>query len=70
MSIKYRLSRLEQRHSPARGFVICVGDDETDADAITSAGILPTDRDLVILLRRGGVVDPAKRFVSQFEVSA
>jgi hypothetical protein len=71
MNLESRLSKLEHRHSPARGYVIQKGQNETNDQAIAAAGIQPSEQDLVILLQRFATVPADRpRLVSQFAVAS
>jgi hypothetical protein len=75
MNLESRLSKLEQQHSEARGYVIQKGESETNSEAIAAACVQPSEQDLVILLCRGlggsgCAIDPAERLVSQFAVQS
>jgi hypothetical protein len=73
MNLESRLSKLEQQHSPSRGYIILLGADETTGEATEAAGIQPSEQDQIIFVRRGiagdgRAIDPAKRLVSCFAV--
>jgi hypothetical protein len=71
MTLLTRIEKLERESGPGRGYVIQMADGETNAEAIAAAGIEAGDSDTVILLRRGGSIDPTrKRLISEFEVTA
>lgn len=75
MNMESRLSKLEEQHSPARGYIIRKLENETGDQAIVAAGIQPNEQDLVIMLCRGlggggCAIDPAERLVSQFAVAS
>jgi hypothetical protein len=71
MNLETRLSKLEQQHSTARGYVIQKGVNETNSEAISATGVQPGEQDLVILLQRFRSVPADKpRLVSQFAVAS
>jgi hypothetical protein len=71
MNLESRLSRLEEQHNPARGYVIRKAENETGDHAINAAGIKPSENDLVIMLCRGAAtIAPDTRLVSCFAVAS
>jgi hypothetical protein len=75
MNLESRLSKLEQQHSPSRGYIVLLGADETTTEATAAAGIQPNERDQIIFVRRGiagdgCAIDPTKRLVSCFAVAS